>query len=92
MSLLLTVRKAPLHCLCFRIQGIVEYDTVDLSNLHRQIGHRESSVGSSKARSLVDTLKTLNSSINYTTFETALATDNAKEIVSEYVADRSVLP
>lgn len=88
---MLSASDEQLHCLYFRIHGIAEYDTVDLSNLHRQIGHRESSVGSSKARSLVDTLKTLNSSINYTTFETALAANNAKEIVTECVVDRSMI-
>ncbi|XP_018495572.1 adenylyltransferase and sulfurtransferase MOCS3 [Galendromus occidentalis] len=64
--------------------GIVEYDVVELSNLHRQIGHREASVGFSKAKSLVSTLKTLNSSINYMSFETALSDSNAKGIVKDF--------
>ena len=43
--------------------GIVDYDTVDLSNLHRQILHRESAVGTSKARSACRSIQSLNSTV-----------------------------
>ncbi|XP_022651336.1 adenylyltransferase and sulfurtransferase MOCS3-like isoform X2 [Varroa jacobsoni] len=64
--------------------GIVEYDTVDLSNLHRQIGHKETSVGKSKTNSLIESLKSLNSSVKYLAFETALNRCNAMDIAKNF--------
>ena len=36
--------------------GLVDYDTVDLSNLHRQVIHREASVGMPKVESAKETI------------------------------------
>lgn len=43
--------------------GIVDQDAVELSNLHRQIAHREASVGMHKADSAAQACSGLNSSI-----------------------------
>ena len=43
--------------------GIVDYDNVEVSNLHRQILHTESSIGIPKAESLRQALLKLNSGI-----------------------------
>lgn len=43
---------------------IVDGDTVDLTNLQRQIIHRESRIGSNKALSAVQSLKELNSTVS----------------------------
>lgn len=43
--------------------GIVDKDTVDLNNLHRQIAHRESTVGTHKADSAAFACRSINSSI-----------------------------
>ena len=43
--------------------GIVDHDTVELNNLHRQIAHRESTVGIHKADSAGLTSRSINSSI-----------------------------
>ncbi len=37
--------------------GIVDYDTVEISNLHRQVIHQEGSVGVMKSISARDALK-----------------------------------
>ncbi|KAJ9592679.1 hypothetical protein L9F63_015651, partial [Diploptera punctata] len=37
--------------------GIVDYDSVELNNLHRQLLHAESSVGNSKVKSAEDSLR-----------------------------------
>ena len=43
--------------------GLVDHDTVDTSNLHRQVAHSEVRLGVNKAFSLASTLRGLNSSI-----------------------------
>ena len=43
--------------------GIVDHDTVELSNLHRQILHTEASVGTHKAQSAASACCAVNSSI-----------------------------
>ena len=43
--------------------GIVDHDRVELNNLHRQIAHRESTVGIHKADSAGHTCRSINSSI-----------------------------
>jgi adenylyltransferase/sulfurtransferase len=37
--------------------GIVDHDTVDIGNLHRQVIHNEGRVGQSKARSAAETVR-----------------------------------
>ncbi|OQR78895.1 adenylyltransferase and sulfurtransferase MOCS3-like [Tropilaelaps mercedesae] len=64
--------------------GIVEYDIVDLSNLHRQIGHREASLGKSKTKSLIESLRSLNSSIKYLAFDNLLNRSNAMDIAKDF--------
>ncbi|KAM9968541.1 hypothetical protein ACTFIW_007691 [Dictyostelium discoideum] len=64
--------------------GLVDYDTVEISNLHRQIGHRESSKGISKAVSLSKTISELNSLIKVNTYETTFTSETAMEIIKNY--------
>ncbi|KIJ51045.1 hypothetical protein M422DRAFT_245020 [Sphaerobolus stellatus SS14] len=64
--------------------GIVDHDTVDLSNLQRQILHTEARVGMPKALSAEIALKEINSSITITSYVTALTTQNARSIFSSY--------
>ncbi|MFO0114698.1 MAG: HesA/MoeB/ThiF family protein [Betaproteobacteria bacterium] len=51
---------------------IADGDTVDLTNLQRQIIHRESSIGHNKASSAKQSLAAINSSIEITAIETRL--------------------
>lgn len=64
--------------------GIVDYDTVELNNLHRQIVHQEQSVGLSKAVSIKEHLAKLNSSIKVTAYQEQLNSQNALEIIENY--------
>jgi adenylyltransferase/sulfurtransferase len=63
---------------------IIDNDVVDLSNLHRQVGHREESIGLSKAHSLSSSCAALNSSINLTPIQQAFNLDNALELASSH--------
>jgi adenylyltransferase/sulfurtransferase len=64
--------------------GIVEFDTVDESNLQRQIIHGQSDIGRSKAESARDTVKEINPYVNVILHETRLDVDNVKEIFAQY--------
>lgn len=64
--------------------GIVDFDTVESSNLHRQILHTEESVGTSKAISAVNRLMSLNSSCKYDAINVLLTSKNAMEILNPY--------
>ncbi|MCW2506517.1 MAG: adenylyltransferase/sulfurtransferase MoeZ [Actinomycetia bacterium] len=64
--------------------GIVEFDTVDESNLQRQIIHGQSDIGRSKAESARDSVKEINPLVNVVVHETRLDNDNVFEIFSQY--------
>ncbi len=64
--------------------GIVDFDSVDLSNLQRQILHGTSDVGRSKLASARDTLHNLNPHVNVITHEVALSSANALELFRGY--------
>lgn len=64
--------------------GLIDADIVDLSNLHRQILHRENTVGKFKTQSVLNNLSGLNSNVNFETFETRLTRENAIETVSKF--------
>lgn len=69
--------------------GIVEFDTVDASNLHRQVLFGSSQVGRSKLAAGAERLRDLNPHIAIDEHACALTRDNAREIIREYdvVAD-----
>lgn len=64
--------------------GLVDYDTVDYSNLHRQIIHKTSSVGKPKIASAIETMKELNPYVEVEPFQVALRSENALEIFKDY--------
>jgi molybdopterin/thiamine biosynthesis adenylyltransferase len=64
--------------------GIVDFDTVDLSNLQRQILHRVETVGKSKVDSAEQTLKSINPDVNVVKFKTRLYSDNVFEIINDF--------
>ena len=64
--------------------GIVEFDTVDESNLQRQIIHGQADIGRSKAESARDSVKEINPYVNVILHETRLDVDNVKEIFAQY--------
>ena len=64
--------------------GIVEFDTVDESNLQRQIIHGQSDIGKSKAQSAKEKVAEINPNVNVVLHETRLDNSNVMEIFSQY--------
>jgi sulfur-carrier protein adenylyltransferase/sulfurtransferase len=64
--------------------GIVEFDTVDESNLQRQIIHGQSDVGRSKAESARNSIREINPLITVVVHNEALTNDNVLDIFSRY--------
>ena len=64
--------------------GIVDFDTVDLSNLQRQILHHNDDIGRPKVESARETLHAYNPDVNVIAHEEPLTSANAMEIISGY--------
>ena len=64
--------------------GIVDYDTVDVSNLQRQILHHERDIGTPKIVSAQRTIGEYNSNVTVVGHEAPLTSDNAMEIIEQY--------
>src|SRR4051794_30047881 len=64
--------------------GIIDFDTVDVSNLQRQILHSTADVGRSKLQSAHDRLLALNPGIKVVSHDAALSSANALEIFRDY--------
>jgi sulfur-carrier protein adenylyltransferase/sulfurtransferase len=64
--------------------GLVDFDAVDLSNLHRQILHGSAGVGSSKIDSARDRLRDVNPNVEINAYETRFESANALEIARGY--------
>ncbi|MEW6468508.1 MAG: HesA/MoeB/ThiF family protein [Bacteroidota bacterium] len=71
--------------------GIVDFDTVELHNLHRQILYGSNDVGKPKAAVAAEKLKSQNPHVQLNVHETMLDEKNAEDIISAYdiVADGS---
>jgi molybdopterin/thiamine biosynthesis adenylyltransferase/rhodanese-related sulfurtransferase len=64
--------------------GLVDFDTVDLTNLQRQILFSTSDVGRPKIEAAADRLRSMNPEIQIDTFETRLTSENALELFKDY--------
>jgi len=64
--------------------GIVEFDTVDESNLQRQIIHGQSDIGRPKAESARDTVLEINPYVNVVVHNERLENENVLEIFGQY--------
>lgn len=64
--------------------GIADGDTVNPTNLHRQILYDESKCGMNKAECAAERLRSLNSGITVTPYPFMLGRDNAMELISGY--------
>ena len=64
--------------------GLVDFDRVDASNLQRQILHGSKDVGRLKTESARDRLSDLNPHVELTTYDQALSSANALEILRDY--------
>ncbi|MDR3248711.1 MAG: molybdopterin-synthase adenylyltransferase MoeB, partial [Treponema sp.] len=69
--------------------GIVDFDTVEESNLQRQVIHSTRDIGRPKVASAKDRIKGINPHINVVTYNTMLTSANALDIIKDYdlVAD-----
>ncbi|XP_058115892.1 adenylyltransferase and sulfurtransferase MOCS3 isoform X2 [Anopheles ziemanni] len=64
--------------------GVLDYDEVELTNLHRQLLHTEATIGLTKVDSVQAQLEQLNSQIEIQTHHTQLTSDNAIVILEQY--------
>lgn len=64
--------------------GLLDYDKVDTSNLHRQIVHSESTIGMQKTESALERLQTLNSNLQYEVISSKLSRANAVDIIEKF--------
>jgi molybdopterin/thiamine biosynthesis adenylyltransferase/rhodanese-related sulfurtransferase len=64
--------------------GIVDFDTVDFSNLQRQIIHGTADVGRPKAESAKETIERINPNVEVVLHNTRISSENALEILAQY--------
>ncbi|MDD5264271.1 MAG: molybdopterin-synthase adenylyltransferase MoeB [Candidatus Bipolaricaulis sp.] len=64
--------------------GIVDHDTVDVSNLHRQIVHGTSAIGARKVVSARDRMHDVNPLVQVDAYDEPLTSGNAVRIASPY--------
>ncbi|MDN5331650.1 MAG: hypothetical protein PWP45_875 [Tepidanaerobacteraceae bacterium] len=64
--------------------GLVDGDTVEISNLNRQILHSTSRIGMPKVESAETFLKKINSGIDIVKYHMRFSKDNALEIIKDY--------
>ena len=64
--------------------GLVDYDTVDSSNLHRQILYTHQDVGRKKVDVAAERLAAINPFIRIDQFPTRLSSDNVRSLVGDY--------
>jgi molybdopterin/thiamine biosynthesis adenylyltransferase/rhodanese-related sulfurtransferase len=64
--------------------GVIDFDTVDESNLQRQIIHGQSDIGRPKAESARDSIKEINPYVNVVLYEESLTVDNVMDIFSQF--------
>ncbi|MEI9996146.1 MAG: molybdopterin-synthase adenylyltransferase MoeB [Rhizomicrobium sp.] len=71
--------------------GVVDFDTVSLSNLQRQIAHRNQDIGRAKTESARDAALAINPHVAVVRHDVRLAADNAPALIGGYdiVADGS---
>jgi molybdopterin/thiamine biosynthesis adenylyltransferase/rhodanese-related sulfurtransferase/molybdopterin converting factor small subunit len=64
--------------------GLVDFDVIDETNLHRQILYTDKDVGKSKVLTAKERLLQANPNITVRTYEVPLRSDNALEIFKDY--------
>jgi len=64
--------------------GIVDFDKIEIHNLHRQILYTQNQVGKSKTITAKETLEIMNPLISIVAFEKKLTSENAVTIVQDF--------
>ena len=73
-----------LSCLGVGTIGVVDYDSVEISNLNRQILHSVSRIGMPKVESAEVFINDLNPAVKVVTYNTSINTQNALDIIEDY--------
>lgn len=66
------------------VLGIVDDDSVDLSNLQRQVIHATSAIGQPKTESAAQTLTAINPGVEVIAHSLRLTSENARELIGGY--------
>jgi adenylyltransferase/sulfurtransferase len=64
--------------------GVIDFDTVDESNLQRQVIHGQSDIGKSKTASAAETVAEVNPLVDVVCHDVALDNDNVFDIFGQY--------
>lgn len=64
--------------------GIVDFDIVELHNLHRQILYNDEQIGESKAVTAKKVLQKLNPGLNYNVYDQKLTSENAADLIRDF--------
>ena len=64
--------------------GLVDFDTVELTNLQRQILFDSDSIGKSKLKTAWEKIRSLNEGVKVELHETRITSENAMKILEEY--------
>ncbi|XP_060823324.1 adenylyltransferase and sulfurtransferase MOCS3 [Bombus pascuorum] len=64
--------------------GIIDYDDVEINNLHRQLLYAEASIGTPKVNTAAESLNRLNSDIKVIPYKIQLDSSNALDIIKPY--------
>lgn len=64
--------------------GVMDNDTVSITNLHRQVLYGQNDIGESKVITALEKLKTQNEDSEIVVYDTFLTTKNALEIIADY--------
>jgi len=64
--------------------GIIDNDTVELSNLQRQIAHNVNTIGMAKVESAKKTFGALNPDVNIVAIQDRISKDNIMDLIKDY--------
>ena len=64
--------------------GLIDADTVDLTNLQRQVIHHTEDVGVDKVKSAENKIRAINPDVDVKTYKTWAKADNIREIIRDY--------
>ena len=64
--------------------GVVDFDVVDITNLQRQLLHKNEDVGRLKVDSAEDTIRGINPDVNVVKLQVHLNSSNVMEIIEDY--------
>lgn len=64
--------------------GIIDFDTVDVTNLHRQILYTPNDVGQKKAHLAAERIKQQNPFVNTMVHDVLVSSDNVEDLFSQY--------